>query len=95
MQERFYYYRDDKGRPLVTVCELFTLTNELMGTGIAICSPKDEPNKRVGRAIARQRAFHAFKTHTNKLPIWRQEAIDTLLATCSWHEYAEYKVVWG
>lgn len=75
-------YRDDyytcwtkaqlpgKGRPLVTVCVLTDTTTSRQYVGYSICSPRDTPDKRLGRYIARARAekacslgvqFHIYK----------------------------------
>lgn len=64
--------------PRVTVCYLRMATDFLhaepwTAIGIAICSAKDHPCKKVGRAIAKQRAEHAAFWNTWGLPIQRPE----------------------
>lgn len=41
----FYYLRDQQNRPLVTVC-LLRDSNKKVYRGMAICGPKDNPNKK-------------------------------------------------
>ena len=77
MKEKFYYYRDELIRePLVTVCILEDEDGEV-AKGIAICSFKDMPNKKIGRAIAKGRALHSFENGTFG-EIRREEAADVL-----------------
>lgn len=54
----YYYYRDAKNRPIVTVC-LIKGENGI-GRGMAICSPDDNPLKADGRKYARNRAYRAY-----------------------------------
>jgi len=58
MKEFYYYARDNKNRPVVTVCLLQDDGN--VARGVAICSLKDGPNKAEGRKIARKRASAAL-----------------------------------
>ena len=51
----FYYLRDKNKRPLVTIC--LHCIGDKYYRGVAICSPKDSPVKRVGRNIAFGRAL--------------------------------------
>jgi hypothetical protein len=76
MKKRFHYFRDEGNRPVVTICTLSTEEGDTVAAGIAICSPRDNPNKKVGRRIASQRAFHALNhiACESSLPIKRLEA---------------------
>lgn len=57
MKERIYYGRDDDNRPIVTVC---LLEGDFgFARGVAACSPMDNPCKRTGRKIAKERARYA------------------------------------
>ena len=56
----FYYLRDKERKPLVTVCLHCDDKGEYY-RGVAVCSPKDSPNKRVGRNIALGRVLQAIK----------------------------------
>ncbi len=56
----FYYLRDKKNRPIITVCLL--KANGDIARGVAICSDKDNPCKKTGRKIAKDRAIYAMKT---------------------------------
>lgn len=59
-QDKVYYkyYRDNRNRPLVTVAYI-EHEGEVFA-GHAICSPLDNPSKKIGRAIALQRAQFAL-----------------------------------
>lgn len=85
----FYYLRDKDRRPLVTVC-LHCVGNRYY-RGVAICSPKDSPIKRVGRNIAFGRALQAVKKGEMKESfIGRDEALSVYLSV-SEDGYFEYK----
>lgn len=56
--EKYCYFRDDKRRPLITICMISDGKN--YGYGYAICSNLDNPSKTIGRRIAKQRAIHAL-----------------------------------
>ena len=72
----YYYLRDYKNRPLITVCLL--KQNGDVARGVAICSEKDNPNKSVGRNIARGRAVQAIKRGATNFDMVRYEAITVL-----------------
>ena len=60
---RFFYFYDNTGehrRPVVTICRLRSDEGKY-GYGWAICSEKDLPCKRTGRAIAEGRARAALQ----------------------------------
>lgn len=65
---KFYYVRDEKNAPIMTIC-LIVLDKEedyeykgcSYARGIAMCSPKDNPNKKIGRNIAFERAITAIE----------------------------------
>ena len=69
----FYYLRDqiDK-RPLVTVC-LRQGEGSRFYRGVAICSPKDNPCKKTGRAIASGRCQQAIEHELPGDRIFRDE----------------------
>ena len=71
--EYFYYLRDADRRPVVTIC-LMT-DNGDWSRGMAICSPRDNPCKKRGRAIAYCRAKEGFRHRSFRDPIVRDEAI--------------------
>ena len=73
METRFYYLRDETKKPLVTIC-LATDTNGRHYRGVAICSPKDNPIKRVGRQIALGRVLRAIHRNVDSGPVLRNEA---------------------
>ena len=74
--------------PRVTVC--YIRTTDCTAVGVAICGPHDNPCRKTGKKIARQRAQHALGlvTETEKpfLPIQscqlkRREALDIYSAS--------------
>lgn len=62
--ESFYYYyvRDHKNIPIITVCLFINRINGIRARGVAFCCPKDVFCKKVGRKIAYERAKHAIVT---------------------------------
>ena len=78
---KYYYLRDQEARPIVTVC----LFNEdgFTSKGIAICSEKDQPNKKIGREIALGRAIKAFAKDTTENLIQRKRAIEQMKKVAS------------
>ena len=74
----FYYLRDKDMRPMVTVC-LLVFQGDIVARGVAICSQKDAPCKRVGRSIAKGRAMKAFIRKATSEPIsFKHYAFDIL-----------------
>lgn len=66
MQREYYYYlRDERHRPVITVCLI--KRDNIFGRGVSFCSMLDQPSKRVGKAIAKIRALHALQTKTCSL----------------------------
>jgi len=74
---KYYYHRDKKNRPIVTVCEI--KHNNKKARGVSICSPKDNPCKATGRKIAYDRARHALYRAAFGLLICRDEAVNQLM----------------
>lgn len=68
----YYYLRDKAKRPVVTICLL--QENGVACRGVAICSPLDSPNKKLGRAIALGRARRALQKQKSGMPILRTVA---------------------
>lgn len=65
MKEKYYYIRDSKKRPIVTVCLI--KDGDDISRGIAICSRRDSPRKTAGRGIARARAVYALESRSSCL----------------------------
>lgn len=95
MKEYYYYLRDNANRPVVTVCLL--AENGNVARGIAVCSIKDQPEKRKGRAIAKARAEYALSRGgdwlgKSLLKLHRREAHAALATTSAmntpWHVVA-------
>lgn len=68
--EKYYYIRDEKNRPVITIC-LMKDRNKI-SRGLAVCSEKDSPCKKVGRAIAKARAVYALNSEKDNLEMRRQ-----------------------
>jgi hypothetical protein len=84
----FYYLRDDDNRPTVTVClrrwgHATYSRDTFITRGIAICSERDMPSKKIGRSIAEGRAFKALLNNYSPKRrdfICRQDALRVLMA---------------
>lgn len=83
--DTFYYYLRDmrhrkgkKGRPVVTVCLIVDKNRRVIVRGVSICSLKDNPCKKTGRRIARNRALWAAVNPNRSNPIARREACTVL-----------------
>ena len=86
METKFYYLRDEAKRPLVTVC-LARDENGKHYRGVAICSPKDSPVKRVGRQIALGRVLRAIHRNGDTGRVLRVEAWDVLSDAGAFNQY--------
>jgi len=71
-QMYYYYLRDDKKQPMVTVCVVRIGSN--YARGVSICSPYDQPNKKLGRKYARDRALFSIFNRSITGYISRNEA---------------------
>lgn len=77
----FQYFYDNQRRPRMTVCYLDFPMDDAhpqgwTAVGIALCSLKDMPCKKRGRAIAKARAEYCTKEGVGfGLPISRKEAL--------------------
>ena len=70
LKEKYFYRRDENNRPLITECHLvWDKTGAKISSGYAFCSLRDNPNKMIGKKIARQRAWHAFYSQKDSLPV--------------------------
>ncbi len=69
----FYYFRNENRTPIITVCLLNK--EDQVARGIAICAPKDNFSKSMGRMFARNRAIKALLTKKTSDPVFRDEAI--------------------
>ena len=79
--EKYYYIRDNiktdpdgNGRLVVTVCVIKDEIGD-MARGIAICSDQDQPCKKVGRSIAKTRAYHALYMARNSCEMRRADKV--------------------
>lgn len=60
METYFYYERDEDRRPYKTFC--LVKAGDKIAKGIAICSEKDQCEKRKGKMIAQARALETILT---------------------------------
>lgn len=65
MKTYYYYTRDDSRKPVGTHC--FIVSGKQYARGTAICSPRDEPNKALGKRIATGRAIKAMSSQRSKV----------------------------
>jgi len=77
MKEYYYYIRDEEKKPRITVCLLQvddpSKKINCIAKGIAICCMKDNPCKKEGRNLAKERALLALKNKAHCLPmVWRK-----------------------
>lgn len=86
--ELFYYIRDKRNRPVITICLKENGEGFVFTRGIAICSLMDNPSKKLGRAIASGRATKALgnKEGTQFYPIISRKA-DRAIWFQLGHEY--------
>ena len=73
MKSRFYHYHF-KDNSHVTCCNLEDEKLNVMATGYAICSPKDNFCKKRGRDISEGRALKAYNTQITSNPIVRHDS---------------------
>ena len=77
MKEYYYYIRSEHHAPIVTVCLVKTDTE--VCRGIAICSNKDNPVKKIGRKLAKKRAMKAYHSKKDSHPIHGKSELNALL----------------
>ncbi len=58
IRARVRYLRD---RRWFTSCQLLNKDNRIVATGVSTCSYKDQPTRKIGRAIAIGRALKSYK----------------------------------
>ena len=86
----YFYMRDDKNRPVVTVCRFYH--NRAFYYGWSICSALDNPNKATGRNIARARALRAFSSRKKKVPYFENEKAELSGFDCYVYERPIYRL---
>lgn len=78
MVAKYYYLRDEKNRPVITVC-ILRLDSGSIGKGVAICSPDDNTIKIDGRAKAGERALKAAVYAMSDMRVNRPSVVETIL----------------
>lgn len=81
---KYYYYRDHANRPVVTQCVLYDDFG-VKAVGNSVCSPDDNPCKRVGREQALQRAQEALEGDSTQFFIM-ESALQTIFSI-DWARY--------
>lgn len=81
--EKYYYLRNSKNVPLVSVCII--KRGDEFGKGILLCSEQDTVNKKVGRMKAKGRALQALGTQATSDPIVRKKAGMVLGSVADWY----------
>jgi len=88
--ERIFYIRDSKKRPVITCVKIIGSDGLTKAIGIAICSDKDNPDKKKGIRIARVRACVAYHSKKTSMKINRGDAL-RILQLCNAHfHYKSY-----
>ena len=72
MKPRFYHYHFEDNSH-ITCCNLEEEKFNVVATGYAICSPKDNFCRKRGRDIAEGRALKAYNTRLTSNPIKRRD----------------------
>ena len=65
MKSYYYYERDEKRKPIITHCLL--VDDGLVSKGIAKCSRKEMPSKKLGKEISQGRALQAMKSGCSQM----------------------------
>jgi hypothetical protein len=79
MRKLFYYLRDAKNHPIITVA-LIELNDGTISRGVAICSKQEKSfTKEAGRTIAINRAEMAIEMKGSAMPIRTPRAIKRAL----------------
>lgn len=63
LQFKYFHYRDADNRPMATQCFIYNEEKTLMAVGTALCSLRDNPEKKIGRYLSRDRALLALGDH--------------------------------
>lgn len=88
----FNYERDSRNRPMITRCIL--LKDGKLTFGQAICSDKENPVKRVGRAKALGRAIRAFERKMSEIGIKNNKKFFKYLSIVDESELNEPEKQW-
>jgi hypothetical protein len=80
MKTKFYYFRNKKRSPVVTICIIEN--NGIYSRGIAFCSEMDNSNKSVGRSIAFKRALQSIIKKQDLYKINRKGKIRNIVNSC-------------
>ena len=87
--EKYYYLRNQRNEPVLTVCLL--QKDHETARGLALCNRRDIPCKKIGRAIAKGRAEKALLKEESSDLISREEAYNILHSVVSYYSFY-YKI---
>lgn len=87
MIEKYYYFRSNENKPRITVCILANPATKEYSRGVAICSKQDNPCKKTGRKIAKERALFALKIKDNELYINEGKYFNYLCENGKWIDH--------
>jgi hypothetical protein len=82
MKTYYYYDRDEDRKPMTTHC---LLNNDgILSKGIARCSEKDSPCKKLGKSIAYGRAVQAMENNCSQMDkgaqFWKKISHDLIFS---------------
>ena len=88
----FQYFYDEKRQPRITVCylDVYESGENITAIGIALCSMRDQPNKKIGRHIALGRAKKAWFSF-NKACVVQREYAWHVMGACDIDSYPAWK----
>lgn len=93
MRIRYYYFRDMQKRPIITVC----LMEEkgIFSRGISVCAKGDNPCKKIGRKIARDRTYKAMFNEATSMEKTKSSDFYLLDIDYTNFEFADYKYLYS
>lgn len=96
IKKYFYYYRDDRNRPIVTVCSIINFYGTkatLSARGLSFCHEKDNPDKVSGKRLAEERAGLALTSQESQHPVSIREEFHHILEVVPYNDIhiLEYK----
>jgi hypothetical protein len=66
---RFRHLKDENNKLLATLCSFVDDNNKIVSIGLAICSKKDNFNRKIGSMISFGRAMKSYDQKENLYPI--------------------------
>lgn len=69
----FKHHRDNDDKMFATSCKFVNQDNKTVAIGLALCSDKDNFNRKIGRDISYRRGLKAYLSKMNHFPIRERE----------------------